>query len=256
MKRIVLAFVGLLVGVPGAALSVTFDVGNQGLQGSIPINANNYITVSSGQLSGQVSMGWLDSDDASVASNYVLNGSNTGGTMGALSFSATLGSASTGSPTPIQPLFPGYFYNTTTTDYAIQPGGSISLTGNFQYGGNGTAIGLASGNFSAGGIVEVTTYNYYSDSEGQDLVGTSTDSETVKTYYSAQIGSAFANIFGLTTSVSGGFFNLTENEMTTGAISGNVTLGTSPAQTPVPIPAALLLFAPALLGLIGIRKRL
>ncbi len=146
---------------------------------------------------------------------------------GVLSFGATL----IGGPLP----------TLGSTNYTIQSAGSwITFSGNTV----GGPVGF-NGTFTSGSLaytnITVGTTTYYSAS-------------VVNSYYDAtDVSSYLINLLGLKgTSFTGGLLNLSENNTTT--VSGTMTTGTG--VTPVPIPPALLLFAPALLGLIGMRKRL
>jgi hypothetical protein len=212
----------LVAAAPGTAGAVAFDVGSGYLQ-TLPTSATNYITVTAGgptiTLGGELTIGYMDLT------------STTGQTIsnGVLTFGANL----SGPSLPTQ----------GSANYAIQSAGSwITLSGTTAGGQNVSFSGtFASGSLSYTDIT-VGGITYYT-------------SNIVNSYYNASnVSPDLVSLLGISgASFTGGLLNLTESNAAT--VSGTVTTGTGATSTPVPIPPALLLFAPAVFGLTGIRRR-
>ena len=224
MKRALFAPAGfvmalaLVVAVPGTAWAVTSDT----FYINAAVNLSNYINVTQGEggtgtISAQIPVG-----------SFVLPGLTTAPvTSGLLTFSASLVN---GAQDPNNATY--------QTDYTVeQAGSSLSLTGLV----NGEQIGLSA--LLTGGTLSFTNFN----SQYEVTV--------LSVSYSGSVGSSFTTLLGLTsTTLQGGLASLTEQGVPgSGSISGQVLLGTNPV--PVPVPPAILLFAPGLLGPAALRRR-
>ena len=125
-------------------------------------------------------------------------------------------------------------------DWTFGPGGTISITGNIGLG-SGTET-LLSGTFTSAEVILVSGTQY------QITIGgiTNTNATDLTTDFGMPSGQYVGAITATTLegSVSGSWFTCDT------ALSGDVT------DDPVPLPAAGLLFAPGLAGLIAMRKRL
>jgi len=126
----------------------------------------------------------------------------------------------------------------SSSDWTFGPGGTISIQGNIGSG----AETLLSGTFTSAEVILVSGTTY------QITIGgiTNTNSTDLTTYFGMPSGQYVGAITATTLngSVSGSWFTCDT------ALSGDVT------DDPVPLPAAGLLFAPGLAGLIAMRKRL
>jgi hypothetical protein len=127
-------------------------------------------------------------------------------------------------------------------------------------------LGTLTGTFTSASLSNTVTYaTWYSLTGGFVSVinGTTTaltglEVTTSNAYYNGIVSTALDAIFGLpagSTAFTGGTLTFEQNTEVGSAttVSGSLTSGTAPSA--VPVPPSLLLFAPALFGVAGIRRR-
>jgi len=248
MKRIVFAVAGflmvlaLVVAAPGASGATSVDLDftlgggatlsqGSGLAGTIPVTSLLLIV------------------------NGIQQGSPYSITDGLLTFST--GSALGGSPSTL----PTYSVNATTTDtpitwsYGAGGSSSISLTGGgIAQLANGST--LFSGVVNGGGLVDnnyVTTQTQYLTFCGTAIPITVTipwQTYVVTMSITGNLNASLGQLLDISPNALGGAIASFQG-IGTSYGSGLVALD----PDPVPIPSALMLLAPGLLGLIGLRKR-
>jgi hypothetical protein len=124
----------------------------------------------------------------------------------------------------------------------------LDLAANGYYKGNGEYTGVKNGNDQTNGQVFANDFAYGFPVSGngvgtsQNFLHTANDGTTTQLAVNASLAA-----FGDGSDVKGGYFTLTD-------AGGDLTWTTS-AVAAVPLPAAVLLFAPALMAMFGIGRR-